>query len=172
MCYIPSIPFFQSDPCSINCFPRFSWISTLPDTFAQAGLHSVTHSIHAPTPASLPYQLDVFLLTYEELSYKTLDGLLGGKGEYLRELIEKASEQGRKGVAWGMDKWVVVGRKPVEGDVSAESKDGRGEEGEIRGKVASRQVSDEREAGGEKRRSWRHRFLRFWRPETRNSGSA
>lgn len=72
----------------------------------------MTSTRHVPTPASLPYQLDVFILTYEEVSFKTLDALPGGHGEHLRGLIAKASEQGRTGVAWAMDKQVVVGRKP------------------------------------------------------------
>ena len=74
-------------------------------------MSNITTSRHTPTQSSLPYQLDVFLLTYEELSYKTLDGMADEQGAKLRELIEKASEEGRKGVAWAMERMVVVGRK-------------------------------------------------------------
>ena len=35
----------------------------------------------------------------------------GGQGEKLRELIEKASQDASKGVAWAMERVVVVGRK-------------------------------------------------------------
>ena len=76
----------------------------------------ITTSRHAPTISSLLYQLDVFLLTYEELSYKTLDGMADEKGAKLRELIEKANDEARQGVAWAMERMVVVGRK-AEGTV-------------------------------------------------------
>jgi hypothetical protein len=75
---------------------------------------NIITSRHVPSNASLPYQLDVFLLTYEELSYKTLDGMAGDQGAKLRELLEKASDQARQGVAWAMDRVVVVGRKAGE----------------------------------------------------------
>ena len=74
------------------------------------------------------------LLTYEELAAKTLDKLPnkttnphkdaddddskdvsrrnGSYGDELRELIEAASQESRKGVGWGMDRLVVLGRKP------------------------------------------------------------
>ena len=71
----------------------------------------ITTSRHTPTISSLLYQLDVFLLTYEELSYKTLDGMADEKGAKLRELIEKANDEARQGVAWAMERMVVVGRK-------------------------------------------------------------
>lgn len=60
------------------------------------------------------YAFDIFLLTYEELSVKTLDLLPGGLGERLRGLVAEAGEQGRQGVAWALERQVVVGRKAVE----------------------------------------------------------
>ncbi|KAL2041837.1 hypothetical protein N7G274_005621 [Stereocaulon virgatum] len=90
------------------------WIPTLPTTFAEAGMTNIITSRHVPSKSSLPYQLDVFLLTYEELSYKTLDGMANNQGAKLRELLEKASEQARQGVAWAMDRIVVIGRKTGE----------------------------------------------------------
>lgn len=43
-----------------------------------------------------------------------MDTLPGGNGDHLRGLIEKGSEEARKGVAWAMDRVVVVGRKSLE----------------------------------------------------------
>lgn len=96
-----------------------SWIPLLPQTLHAHHLTHIHTSRHLTPPPSLPHQLDVFLLTYEELACKTLDRLPvrdgdsgGGHGDTLREMIEAASHEGRRGVAWGMDRLVVVGRKP------------------------------------------------------------
>lgn len=92
-----------------------SWIPLLPLTFHTHHLTNITTTRHATAPAFLQHELDVFLLTYEELASKTLDQLAaGGKGygDRLREMIEAASEEGRMGAGWGIDRLVVVGRKP------------------------------------------------------------
>lgn len=96
-----------------------SWIPLLPQTLHAHHLTHIHTSRHPTPPPSLPHQLDVVLLTYEELACKTLDRLPvrdgdsgGGHGDTLREMIEAASHEGRRGVAWGMDRLVVVGRKP------------------------------------------------------------
>lgn len=98
-----------------------SWIPLLPQTLHAHHLTHIHTSRHRTPPPSLHHQLDVFLLTYEELACKTLDRLPvrdsdgdsgGGHGDTLREMIEAASHEGRRGVAWGMDRLVVVGRKP------------------------------------------------------------
>lgn len=101
-----------------RAFPN-SWIPLLPQTLHAHHLTHIHTSRHSTPPPSLPHQLDVFLLTYEELACKTLDRLPvrdgdsgGGHGDTLREMIEAASHEGRRGVAWGMDRLVVVGRKP------------------------------------------------------------
>ncbi|KAM0797593.1 hypothetical protein BDR22DRAFT_824216 [Usnea florida] len=117
-----------------------NWIPLLPTTFHAHALTNVTSSRYPTATPFLPYQLDVFLLTYEELAAKTFDRLGGGAGaggdgevrgnrdrevrgnrnselathgDHLRNLIEKGSEEARKGVGWGMDRVVVVGRKAL-----------------------------------------------------------
>lgn len=97
---------------------------------------NIVTSRHVPSKSSLPYQLDVFLLTYEELSYKTLDGMADNQGAKLRELLEKASDQARQGVAWAMDRVVVVGRKPGESGEPTRTSD------VVSGKGANDQVAN------------------------------
>ncbi len=58
-----------------------------------------------------------------------------GHGDKLREMIEAASQEGSKGVGWGMDRLVVVGRKPG-GVVTGEGKDAGGNGGEDEESVA------------------------------------
>lgn len=65
-------------------------------------------------PAYLPIQLEVMLMTWEEITYTRLDRMGGEEGQTARELIAKAYEEGRRGGAWYADRIVVVGRKPFE----------------------------------------------------------
>ena len=123
----------------------------------------VTTSRHAPTTSSLPYQLDVFLLTYEELSYKTLDGMADEQGAKLRKLIEKASDEARQGVAWAMERVIVVGRKA---EATVEN---RGVGKMVNSKVINGRVMNDtdivavRASMTSSRRSKRERLLRVWK---------
>lgn len=123
----------------------------------------VTTSRHAPTISSLPYQLDVFLLTYEELSYKTLDGMADEQGAKLRKLIEKASDEARQGVAWAMERVIVVGRKA---EATVEN---RGVGKVVNSKVINGRVMNDtdsvavRASMTSSRRSKRERLLRVWK---------
>lgn len=123
----------------------------------------VTTSRHAPTTSSLPYQLDVFLLTYEELSYKTLDGMADEQGAKLRKLIEKASDEARQGVAWAMERVIVVGRKA---EATVEN---RGVGKVVNSKVINGRVMNDtdsvavRASMTSSRRSKRERLLRVWK---------
>lgn len=123
----------------------------------------VTTSRHAPTTSSLPYQLDVFLLTYEELSYKTLDGMADEQGAKLRKLIEKASDEARQGVAWAMERVIVVGRKA---EATVEN---RGVDKVVNSKVINGRLMNDtdsvavRASMTSSRRSKRERLLRVWK---------
>ena len=123
----------------------------------------VTTSRHVPTTSSLPYQLDVFLLTYEELSYKTLDGMPDEQGAKLRKLIEKASDEARQGVAWAMERVIVVGRKA---EATVEN---RGVGKVVNSKVINGRVMNDtdsvavRASMTSSRRSKRERLLRVWK---------
>lgn len=122
--------------------PR-SWIPHLPHTFTAHNLTHITASRHPTSPAFLQHQLDIFLLTYEELASKTLDkipvknsnGGGRGHGDHLRQLIEAASQESRTGVGWGMDRLVVVGRKARAGDNDPLITEGIFEEGKKNGNV-------------------------------------
>ncbi len=83
----------------------------------------------------------MFLLTYEELAGKTVDRWGGGQGERLRGLVEGAGGEGRRGVGWGVERLVVVGRKGG----------GEGEGGTVG------------VGGREKRGSGRERWSRVWK---------
>lgn len=126
--------------------------STLNANSAPA-LTCILSSRYATSPAWLPYQLDVFLLTYDELAGKVLDHLpgVGGEGEgvgregvrregsetagsKLRTLIEQAREEGKRGVGWGIDRLVVVGRKRgAEGEGEGGKKKVAGGVGHVKG---------------------------------------
>lgn len=152
------------------------WIPRLPTTFSTHGLTRTTSSRHPTTNPFLPYQLDVFLLTYDELAAKTFDSLPGDHGARLRELIEAASAEGRKGVGWGMDRLVVVGRKAEAGaevdrplSAAGISEDGKG--GEVEANVGIEGDGEEsgsrpdvpRSGMREKRTSRRENWLRIWK---------
>ncbi|KAL2047855.1 hypothetical protein ABVK25_011264 [Lepraria finkii] len=149
-------------------FGKQDWIPTLPTTFAQAGMIDVTTSRHAPTTSSLPYQLDVFLLTYEELSYKTLDGMADEQGAKLRKLIEKASDEARQGVAWAMERVIFVGRK-AEATVENRGVGKVVNSKVINGRVINGRVMNDtdsvavRASMTSSRRSKRERLLRVWK---------
>ncbi len=86
----------------------------------------------------------------------------GGQGDKLRELIEKASQDASKGVAWAMERVVVVGRK---GEVVED--DGVEKGGEVadvgvgNGKSSVESGGDGKGGGkrGRKRESW----LKVWK---------
>lgn len=89
-----------------------AWIPALPHYFRRhPQLELVAADRYATRAALLPAHLDVYLLTYEEVAGRVLDGLGGGCGDRLRALVEGAREEGRAGVGWGMERLVVVGRK-------------------------------------------------------------
>ena len=87
----------------------------------------------------------------------------GGQGEKLRELIEKASREASMGVAWAMERVVVVGRK---GDVvDDEGVKGGGEVADVvgvgNGKESIESGGEGKGAGkkGRKREIW----LKVWK---------
>ena len=89
-----------------------SWIPRLDSLFEGAGLRQVT-SQRGPT--STPFLMvwqEIVWLTMEELSH-TLDGQ--GKGEGLRRLIREGYEESRRGNVVSVDRFTVVGQKPLEG---------------------------------------------------------
>ena len=97
-----------------------------------------------------------------------------GLGEKLRELIEKASQDASRGVAWAMERVVVVGRKGGVGEgeevVKKDEEEGveRGVDGEVKdvgvGNGDSVECKDDgksagKKAKGRKRQSW----LKVWK---------
>ena len=92
-----------------------------------------------------------------------------GLGEKLRELIEKASQDASRGVAWAMERVVVVGRKGEVGEVVKEDdecvqKVGDGEVKNVRvgdgsGKSKDDVKAMEKKGKGRKRDSW----LKVWK---------
>ena len=63
-------------------------------------------------PEYLRYDTDKCLTAYEEFSRTVLDPRGKGEGEHLRELVEKAFQECRNGVAITADMVVAVARKP------------------------------------------------------------
>ncbi|KAF6232186.1 hypothetical protein HO173_009569 [Letharia columbiana] len=74
-----------------------NWIPHLPQTFLTHSLTHTTSTRHATAPPYLPSQLDIYLLTYEELAAKTFDPMPGGHGDRLRELVVAAGGGGPEG---------------------------------------------------------------------------
>lgn len=105
-----------------------------------------------------------------------LDGLGGGVGDRLRGLVEGAREEGRRGVGWGMERLVVVGRKgEAEGSAGVGEgvggeKEGAGEGGGVGvGGNGERSVDlpvegvEQTGRKEERRRSGREKWLRIWK---------
>ena len=63
-------------------------------------------------PEYLRYDTDKCLPAYEEFSRTVLDPRDRGEGKHLRELVEKAFQECRNGVAITADMVVAVSRKP------------------------------------------------------------
>lgn len=88
----------------------------------------------------------------------------GGLGEKLRELIEKASQEASKGVAWAMERVVVVGRKEDEGVVEVGGeKEGEDQVGVKEGGVERGEERADVIGGGNGKKRKRKVWLKVWK---------
>ncbi|KAL8722224.1 MAG: hypothetical protein Q9225_001269 [Loekoesia sp. 1 TL-2023] len=88
------------------------WIADLPKIYTSQGLESVSFERFVMPPEYLRYDTDKSLTAYEEFSHTILDRRGQGEGEQLRDLVNKAAQECRNGVAMTVDLVVAVARKP------------------------------------------------------------
>ncbi|CAF9936828.1 hypothetical protein IMSHALPRED_010916 [Imshaugia aleurites] len=87
------------------------WPSDLPQTYKEIGLTNIEVDRRPFSRELLPFYLDACLAACEEISYKALDPLGGGKGERARSLVKKCLENRQKSHLQ-LNRLTVLGRKP------------------------------------------------------------
>ena len=88
-------------------FPK--WIGALPNKIAEAGFEQIVQHRSRTPPYMLHYEQDNYIIVFDELSSKRLQGV--ELHEY-QKLVRKAAAEVRKGVASNIDRMTVLGRKP------------------------------------------------------------
>ena len=88
-----------------------SWPSDLPQIYEEHYLTEVEVDRRPFSRELLPFYLDACVAACEDISYKALDPLGGGKGEYARSLVKKCLTNRQKSLLQ-LNRLTVLGRKP------------------------------------------------------------